>query len=167
MPTPNRETLPKIVNFPIGRRHTVTFTPGPPVDIESEVLTRLVGIVFRVGPPIVQTVLGVVENYGDVTFDLEVDESANNNLANNPFTGGGAADAYADRGIRSDSLGVVATGVMPVAPGGKVIFTIEMTAASDRYLRFQTGATTPPESGRLLLVYLEGVLDPRSRESVT
>lgn len=167
MPTPAHATVPKWVQFEIGRSFTPTITPGvfpAGPTYATGVVTPVIGIVKRDSLPVSRLVMGLVENFGDAAFTIEIDESANNNLANIPGLPAGA-DAYADRAIRVDGA-AVAGGTITVQPGGKVVFAIEMTAVSDRYLRFQTATATPNAHGRLALAYFDGTLELKERESV-
>lgn len=167
MPTPAHAVIPKWVQFEIGRSFTPTITPGTPPagpTYSSGVATAVIGIVKRDSLPVSRTVLGLVENFGEAAFTIEIDESANNNLANIPGLPS-SADPYADRAIRVDGS-AVAGGTITVQPGGKVVFAIEMTAASDRYLRFQTATATPNAHGRLTLAHFDGTLEVKERESV-
>jgi len=151
MAVANYETLPKIVQFPIGESH------------ERDVQITRIGVVKRDSLPVPRTVVGIVENFGEAAFTVEIDESSNNNTANLPGLPA-SADGYADRAIRVDGA-AVATGVITVQPGGKVVFVIESTAASDRYWRFQLASTTPTGFGRLTLVHFDGTLERRERDT--
>jgi len=166
MPTPVHAVVPKWVQFEIGRSFTPTITPGTPPagPTYGSAVTPVIGIVKRDSIPVSRTVMGLVENFGDAALTIEIDESANNNLANIPGLPS-SADAYADRAIRVDGS-AVAGGTITVQPGGKVVFTIEMTATSDRYLRFQTATATPNAHGRLTLAHFDGTLEVKERESV-
>lgn len=152
MPVATYQTLPKIVQFQIGESHV------------HDVQTTLIGIVKRDSQPVPRTVMGLVENSGETAFTVEIDESANNNTANLPGLPA-SADAYADRAIRVDGA-AVATGVIAVQPGGRVVFVIETLVTSDRYWRFQLAAATPTGLGRLTLTHYDGTLEIRQRESV-
>lgn len=153
MPTPTYDTLPKYVSFQIGR----TYDP-----VLGQ--TNFIGVVKRDMQPVPRTVVGYVENFGEASFTIEIDESSNNNLANIPGLPA-AADVYADRAIRIDGV-AVATGVVTVVPGGRVVFVIESTAVSDKYWRFQVATTTPNAFGRLTLTHYDGTLELRQQESV-
>lgn len=151
MPTPVHAVRPKHIQFQIGRTFDSAGFTSP-----NTTPSPLIGIVKRDGIPIARTVLGVVENYGEVDLTLEIDESSNNNTASLPGLPA-SADAYADRAIRVDGAGV-ATGTITVKPGGKVVFVIESTATSDLYWRFQTATATPSAFGRVTLSAFEGEL---------
>lgn len=152
MPVATFQTVPKFVQLQIGETH------------EHDVQTTLIGIVKRDSQPVPRTVVGLVENFGETAFTIEIDESANNNLANIPGLPAGA-DAYADRAIRVDGA-AVAGGTLAVQPGGKAVFVIESTAVSDKYWRFTLAAATPTGHGRLTLTHYDGTLELRNRESV-
>jgi hypothetical protein len=150
MSTAVHHVRPKHVNFQIGKTFdSAGFTP-------PTTQSPLIAIVKREGLPVPRTVLGLVENYGDVDLTLEIDESSNNNTANLPGLPS-SADAYADRAIRVDGS-AVSGGTITVKPGGKVVFVIETTATSDLYWRFQTATATPNAFGRVTLSCFEGDL---------
>lgn len=152
MPTAIHQHVPRWMQFQIGESH------------EHDVQIQLIGIVKRDSLPVPRVVVGLVENFGETSFTIEVDESANNNLANVPGLPA-SADPYADRSIRVDGA-AVAGGTLTVVPGGKAVFVIESTALSDLYWRFQLATATPTGHGRLTLVHFDGTLDRRQRESV-
>ena len=93
MPVATYQTVPKTLQLLIGETH------------ERDTQIRLIGIVKRDSLPVPRTVMGLVENFGDTAFTIEVDESANNNLANVPGLPA-SADPYADRAIRVDGSAV-------------------------------------------------------------
>lgn len=149
MSTPVYATLPKTIQFQIGK--TFDASSATPT-----VATPVIGIVKREGIPVPRTVLGLVENFGEVDLTLEIDESSNNNTANLPGLPS-SADAYADRAVRIDGA-ADSDGVFTVKPGGKVTFVIETAATSDKYWRFQTGSGTPDAWGRVTLATFDGDL---------
>lgn len=150
MSTPVHAALPKNIQFQIGKTFDSEGFTSPTTQ------SPLIGIVKREGVPVPRTVMGMVENFGEVDLTIEIDESSNNNTANLPGLPS-SADAYADRAVRIDGA-ADSDGVFTVKPGGKVIFVIETTATSDLYWRFQTASATPNAWGRVTLSTFDGDL---------
>lgn len=138
MPTTATESLPKHIQFLIGRneRRSIGATSTP-------AFSPTVGVIERAryeGDATSSTQLGprllhcLVRNDGDADLLLQVEQSANNNTANLPGYPA-LADAYADIPIRVEGA-AASNGELTVVPGGQAVFLIEWGLNLDAFIRF-------------------------------